>query len=195
MALPAPADSGGAAYGLSWSEGYTERVRVSLGSFCLFLLIACGNESAVPVAAAPSAVLPADLFPSSPPPPAHEIEDVKKTAKTGDDVVLQAQVGGRKQWQVEGKAIFVVIDPVLESCDEMEGDTCKTPWDFCCVPKEQITAKLATVRVVGADGQPVAGSVQGAHGLRPLAHVVVAGKVQSNDGSNLVVDAKQIWVK
>jgi hypothetical protein len=91
--------------------------------------------------------------------------------------------------------MFLVIDPVLESCDEMEGDDCPTPWDFCCVPKEQITAKLATVRVVGADGQPLPAEIEGAHGLKPLARVVVAGKVHSNDGGNLVVDAAQIWVQ
>jgi hypothetical protein len=170
-------------------------VRQLSHSLCVLLLAACGSETPATPAAPAAPTLPAGLFPTSPPPAAKDVEDVKKTAKAGDAVVLQAQVGGRKQWQVPGQTIFLVIDPVLESCNEMEGDDCATPWDFCCVPKEEITKKLATVRVLGADGQPVAGSVEGVHGLKPLAHVVVAGKVASNDGVNLVLDAQQIWVK
>ena len=159
------------------------------------MVAACSGEPTSTALPAAKVAWPEGLFPAGNPPAAKDVEDVKKAAKAGDDIVLQAQVGGRKQWQVDGKTMFLVIDPVLESCDETEGDHCPTPWDFCCVPKEQITKKLATVRVVGADGQPLACSVEGAHGIKPLAHVVVAGRVQSNDGANLVLDAKQIWVK
>ncbi|HLU39274.1 MAG TPA: hypothetical protein VK081_07800 [Planctomycetota bacterium] len=158
---------------------------------------ACSKESTDSPAAPSTASsgLPATLFPETTPPEGQDVETVKKTAKAGDQVVLAAQVGGRKQWQVPGKAIFLVIDPVLESCDEMEGDDCPTPWDFCCVPKDQVTAKLATVRVVGADGEPLSASVEGAHGVAPLKHVVVQGTVQRNDESGLVLDATSIWVK
>ena len=181
---------------MSRVSDYSSCVRFTSHRLLLALaLVGCSSEVSTSRSAAVPSLLPASLFPATSPPAARDVEDIKKTAKVGDDVVLQAQVGGRKQWQVEGKAIFLAIDPVLESCDEMEGDDCPTPWDFCCVPKEQITAKLATVRVVGADGQPLPTSVQGAPGLKPLAHVVVAGKVQSNDGGGLVIDAKQIWVK
>ncbi len=122
------------------------------------------------------------------------IGTVKKSAQAGETVRFVARVGGRAACFVPSAAVFVVADPILEDCIQ-KGDGCPKPWDYCCEPKERLRDNTATVRLVDADGNPLAGSAEGLGGLEPLRTIEVAGVVRETGPDGLfVVDAQRIHV-
>jgi hypothetical protein len=124
---------------------------------------------------------------------------LKKSAKEGDEVVLRGIVGGAVDPFVGGRAVMTVADPTaIVHCAAMDmgKDGCKTPWDYCCTPREELLANTATVRVAGPDGKPLNAGLKGWKGIEPLKTVVVKGVVGPRpDPAVLVVDAKEIFVE
>lgn len=179
--------------------------RLLLPSLLALALLACdgGSQPTVPVQPpgsgsqpAPAAQAPASLWLDAR--PEGQIEDlsaVRARAAVGEEVTFLARVGGRAEPFNAKRALFVVADPALRSCELIEGDGCKTPWDYCCEKPEQLKVGLATVQLVGDDGKPRLGSLEGQHDLDALAYVVVRGKVRElNDEGLFIVDASGIWV-
>jgi hypothetical protein len=168
-------------------------------SFAIIGLAGCGGSpTGGTTAEAPSAAgptLPAALFAASSPAGAVSLVDAKAAAKAGDRVIFEARVGGRRQAFVEGRAIFFVADPSLLSCDQLHGDSCKTPWDYCCETPDNLLRHMATVQVVDDAGSPLEVSLRDEHGLAPLKTVFVTGTVERIDESGaFVVDAETIHV-
>lgn len=124
---------------------------------------------------------------------------LKKSAKEGDEVVLRGIVGGAVDPFVAGRAVMTVADPTaITHCAAMDmgKDGCKTPWDYCCTPREELLANTATVRVAGPDGRPMKAGLKGWKGVEPLKTVVVRGVVGPRpDPAVLVVDAREIFVE
>lgn len=142
----------------------------------------------------PAATLPANLFAQEAPADARTVAALKADANAKGAVVVQGRIGGRKDPFVDGVAMFLLADASMKSCDELHGDTCKTPWDYCCEPMESLAAKIATIQVVGEDGKPLRVNVQGQHGIEPLARVTVVGQIVSQPSGALVVNASKIYV-
>ncbi len=138
------------------------------------VLAACGRSGSKQ-AAAPAGAPPAWLL-ASMPEGAVTVGQAKPGAKEGDAVVLRGCIGGREDPMSKDAAVFIMMDPSVPSCAGMEGDACKTPWDYCCESPETITANSATVQVVDAAGAPLAIDLT-RHGLQPLDEVVVVGTV------------------
>jgi len=160
----------------------------------------CEKPPAASVTASPSAntataILPASYFSSTPPADAVKLIDAKASAKAGDRVVFEARVGGRRKPFVENRAVFFVIDPVLPSCDALPGDGCKTPWDYCCEPRDNLTKHMATVQFVGDDGKPLKVNIEPKSGIEPLKTIFVTGVVaEADDAGTFVVNAETIYV-
>ena len=122
--------------------------------------------------------------------------DVKTGAQTGDQVVFLARIGGRLDPFVENRAVFFVADPSLATCNEVEDDGCKTPWDYCCEPRDVLLKHMATVQIVDENGQPMKVSLIDEHGLAPERTVYVTGTVHRMDeAGSFVVNAESIHVK
>lgn len=139
--------------------------------------------------------LPASAWLAEKPEGARPLAEVKQAAAVGDDVVIEAQIGGDKKPYVDGRAVMLVIDPSLHDCSESGDDGCPTPWDFCCEDRAKKKASLGTVQFVGADGKPLHVSLEGNNGLEPLALVYVVGKVSAKDAEGtFTVDATGIHV-
>jgi hypothetical protein len=86
------------------------------------------------------------------------------------------------------------VDLSVRSCKDIPGDTCETPWDYCCEP--DVNKSSATVQVLGTDGRPLKVGLKGVGGLQPLAEVTVKGKLgKTQEGAPLVVNATGIHVK
>lgn len=120
----------------------------------------------------------------------------KTTASKGDEVVLTARVGGRPEPFIEGRAMMFVVDPVLKSCDQLHGDACKIPWDYCCEPKDNLRRNMATVQLTDADGKVLPVSMETFPGLDPLDTIEVVGVVDQVDmAGNFVVTATGIHVR
>ena len=164
-------------------------------------LAACGGDEAAPAGgggkAPPAATgsLPAGLLLAASPGEAVDVGALKATAKEGDTVVVRGRIGGVPPF-IAGIAAMTIADRKLVPCSEMSmEDGCKTPWDYCCAPQDELTANTATVQVVGADGRPLRADLTAA-GLAPLSTVVVTGKVGPRpDPKVLVIDAVGIFVE
>ncbi|UCG33811.1 MAG: hypothetical protein JSU68_04080 [Phycisphaerales bacterium] len=170
-------------------------VAVSLATF------GCRGESdrdapeAVSESKASDVALPPGLFLERAPQDARELEEVKDNAAVGDRVVLRGRIGGRVEPFVDGRAMFMLADGRMPTCNERHGDGCRTPWDYCCEPKADLLARTATIQLADASGRPLKRTVKGVEGLVPTAEIVVTGKVsQRDDGDVMVVDASGIYV-
>lgn len=165
---------------------------------CALALPACERKPAATGGAQPAAgtpALPAALFVTSPPAGAREVAELKADASAAGPVVVRGRIAGRENPFVKGAAVFLLADSSIRACNENEGDACTTPWDFCCEPAENIAAATITVQVVDADGRPLRIDLAGQNGLRPLAHVTLAGEVAQRDAAGtLVINARNIYV-
>ena len=166
------------------------------------VIVGCDSEkksasSAAAPASAPAAPasLPAGVIVTEAPAGAQDLDAVKKSAKDGEAVVVNAWVGGADQPLAKNRAIMTVADKSLPSCDKTPMDSCKTPWDSCCEPTEVRTAKTATVQVVDSSGKPLAGTLENVAGLKPLSKITVAGIARRPAGSDtLIIEANKIHV-
>lgn len=130
-------------------------------------------------------------------PDAVGVGSCKASARLGDSVVVVGRIGGSRTPFVGSRAIFTLVDPAVKSCsDGADPDHCKTPWDYCCTPREELNANMITVEIADANGKALPFSVRGASGLEPAARVSIAGKVvERNDEGLFVVRAEKIAVE
>jgi len=113
--------------------------------------------------------LPAGVMLAEAPDAVRPLGEVRPGAQPGDTVVFTARVGGREEPFVENRAMMLVVDPTLESCAELHGDACETPWDYCCEEPDSLLANTASVQFVGEDGKPLPFTLEGVDGIAPLA--------------------------
>jgi hypothetical protein len=113
---------------------------------------------------------------TSMPADAVEIAGAKSSAKAGDQIALHGRIGGRKDPMSKDSAIFVMMDAGVPSCADAEGDTCETPWDYCCETPDMLAANNATVQLVDDSGNPLEIDLS-SYGFEPLDEVVVVGTV------------------
>jgi hypothetical protein len=115
------------------------------------------------------------------------VKAVREAAKDGDEVAIVGRIGGTAKPWVPGRAGFQIVDPSFQPCNEKPGDTCPTPWDYCCDPKEELVKGMATVKVVDAGGQTVPVDARELLGLKELETVVIRGRAKRDDQGNLTV--------
>jgi hypothetical protein len=169
-----------------------------IGSVILAAVVVVGCDSEPPQpqtsqnqSAKPDA-LPADLFATTAPDGAVDVVAAKSMAE-GQAVVIKGVVAGQLEPLAANRAIMTVADASLQTCNKTPGDTCATPWDACCEPKDVIAAKTISVQVIGADGQPLKAGLKDAGNLAPNKQVVVSGTTRKVADA-LVVQAKHIHV-
>lgn len=174
---------------------------IAVGTVAGSLLIGCSSASneeesaATKESANTNANVPETLFVGGAPTNAVPLIDAKTSAAVGDTVTFEARVGGKVDPFVTRFAMFEVVDSSLKSCDQIPGDNCKFPWDYCCEPKDNLLKHKATIQVVDADGEPVAGSLKDVHGLTGGVTVFVSGTVRDkNDDGVFLIDATAIHV-
>jgi hypothetical protein len=131
---------------------------------------------------------------SAEPADAKTVIEVRETSKDQDDVVIVGRIGGSEVPFIKGRAAFTIVDQTLKSCNEMPGDTCETPWDYCCAT-DRLPGATTLVKFVDSEGHPIAEDAQAWLKLKELQTVVVKGKAQRDDAGNLTVLATSLYVK
>ncbi len=120
--------------------------------------------------------------------------EARETTKNEDEVVVFGQIGGSHEPWVEGRAIFTIVDDSLKSCDEIHGDSCPTPWDYCCETPKLKTA-TALVKIVDEKGNAIETDARKLLGVRELTSVIVKGKAQRDDAGNLTILTTGLFVQ
>lgn len=167
-------------------------------------LAGCGkNDTAEPQASTAAVPKAEPKNPPSPelqplvlkePAPANQVgvAMARESAEEGQEVVVE----GRLKDFVDGKAAFTMVDGSIPSCleDGMAGQ-CPTPWDYCCVPPKKLASNMATVELIGAGGEALAGHLHGVNSIDNLSTVVVTGKARKDDAGNLTIAADKVYLK
>ncbi len=154
------------------------------------------ERSGAPASATPgdTAALPPDLFLNSAPGNALSVREAKANNASGGELIVRGRIGGRRDPFVTGSAVFLLVDKALPTCTERHGDGCRTPWDYCCEPADELRAATATVQVVDNDGNPLKVELRGRTGLEPGAEVIVVGhRADADGGDGLVINATGIY--
>lgn len=154
----------------------------------------CGTSStAPPSSSAPSAEGAAYRL-SSEPADARGVKAAKQATKDEEEVIIVGRIGGDVNPWIEGQAAFLVVDSGLKPCNEIEGDSCPTPWDYCCDVAD-LPANKAMVKVVDGSGKTVATDARKLLGLKELQTVVVRGRAKRDEAGNLTVLADGVFVR
>lgn len=160
---------------------------VALGAGC--------NSGAPPTAAPPQPTAAAAqyLLAEEPAEP-KSVAEVKQSAQDGDEVTLVGRIGGSVSPFVSGRASFTVVDTSFVPCNEKDGDSCTTPWDYCC-DTDRLPGGTAVVKVVDGAGKTIAMDAKQDLGMKELQTVVVKGRANRDEAGNLTVLATAVFVK
>ncbi|MBX3383525.1 MAG: hypothetical protein KF864_08455 [Phycisphaeraceae bacterium] len=140
--------------------------------------------------------LPESLFSKHPAPQAMDVSKARRERifKRGEEVVLVGRVGGSKHPFVAGRLVFTLIGRGLKACNEIPGDSCPEPWDYCCDSRDEILANSVTVQVVNHTGQILRTDLKGRRGVTELTEIIVSGTVSVADGKAVIVNATHLWL-
>jgi hypothetical protein len=152
----------------------------------ILFLAACGGDAPPPPS---QPALPDTCWLASAPAAPLPVADLRASAPTAD-----VAVHGRVKDFVSGLASFTIVDPRVPSCRERPGDTCPTPWDYCCEDSKDLATKSAIVEFRDGD-QPRRATMKGFHGLDHLSHVIVTGRAERDAQGNLTIVATGLHVK
>lgn len=129
---------------------------------------------------------------------AKPVEAWAGAAAVGDRVVISGRVGGSEEPIARDRAVMMIVGPGVPACSDKPGNTCATPWDYCCERREDVAAHAALVEVTGPDGRPLAVNLSAAGGIAPGVEVVVVGTVRrvgTGEEPSLVVAATGVFVR
>ena len=121
------------------------------------------------------------------------VSDVRQNARHGDQVVVVGRVGGEEDPWVDGLAAFSIVDASLTACNDVPGDNCPTPWDYCCEP--DLSKCRLLVKVVDDQGRIVPGGAEELLGIKELQTVVVRSTAARDDAGNVTLLAEAVHVR
>lgn len=122
------------------------------------------------------------------------VTDAKDTAKPGDEIAVRGRVGGSARPFVDRRAVFTLVGRGPHACSDHDDDHCKTPWDFCCTPRDELRAHSATIQIVDEKGAPIRTDIKGRRGIKELSDLTIVGTVVSTDGGSLIIKASGIYL-
>jgi hypothetical protein len=123
---------------------------------------------------------------------AADVIATRKESKDQQEIVVVGRIGGRVNPWVKGAAAFSIVDCSLTPCNEIEGDTCKTPWDYCCEPN--LSKGTLLVIVTAKDGKVVKKDARQLLGVKELDTVTLVGKVKRDKAGNVSILASKLYV-
>lgn len=157
---------------------------ITMLSVC-FLFSGCGNEEKT--LAEPKIELPAGFITQESLGEAITVKTAREQNEPGNILILEGFVGGREDPFVEGRAIFVLGDDSLETCDKVPGDECPTPWDACCEDPKNIQASIITIQVVDENNAVLKGTLKGAGGIKAGSRLKIKGQVDKNSSPEAMI--------
>ena len=162
--------------------------------FTVLLIVGCGEKKVKPKATETKIEIPKAIFNSDLKTGIPVLE--ARTHKAGDKVTISGKIMGSPSPFVDGRASFIIADPKkLTSCDRMEEDHCKTPWDVCCESTKDIAAATINIQVTDESGKVLKTGLKGVNGLKELSKVLIEGTVADNSSKDaMTINATAIKV-
>jgi hypothetical protein len=124
---------------------------------------------------------------------AQAVIKIRKEAKNGEEVVVIGRIGGRANPWIKGAAAFSIVDEAVKSCDQVPGDECPTPWDYCC--EVGLPQKTVFVSFVDEGGKIVKKDARELLKVRELQTVVIKGIVKRDKTENVSIQATSVYVR
>jgi hypothetical protein len=144
-------------------------------------------------AAAASADIDAALLLDKEPQGAVDVLALRKEVQDQQEVVVVGRIGGRVNPWVKGTAVFPIVDRSLKPCNEIEGDTCETPWDYCC--EADLPKATLLVMLVDENGKVIKQDPRKLLNVKELQTVVVPGIARRDKAGNVTVRATRIHIR
>ncbi|MGD9631999.1 MAG: hypothetical protein AB7G28_10885 [Pirellulales bacterium] len=123
---------------------------------------------------------------------ASDVIALRSDAKGKQDVVVVGRIGGRQNPWIKGMAAFSLVDRSLKPCNEIEGDTCKTPWDYCC--ESDLGKATLLVTFVDESGKIIKQDARELLGVKELDTLTIVGKAKRDPSGNVTVLASKVYV-
>jgi hypothetical protein len=169
-------------------------VPVKRHGFATFGAVICLSlfGTAMSVSAAATSTVDKNYLLEEEPKDAADVIATRKDSKDQEDIVVVGRIGGRVNPWVKGMAAFSIVDRSLRPCNEMEGDTCKTPWDYCCATN--LPKATLLIMVTNNDGKVVKKDARELLGVKELDTVTLVGKAKRDKAGNVSILASKIYI-
>jgi len=123
---------------------------------------------------------------------AADVVAVRKDAKDKDEVIVVGRIGGRVNPWVKGAAAFSIVHRSRKPCNEIEGDTCETPWDYCC--EADLPKYTLLVMIEDPKGGVVKKDARQLIGVKELDTVYVQGRAKRDKEGNITILATKLFI-
>ena len=137
--------------------------------------------------------LPADFISNQSLEEAISVLEARKRNEADQLLVIQGFIGGMVEPFTQSRALFVLGDESIKTCDKTPGDNCPTPWDACCEDRKKLLDGSITVRLLDDQGQILQGTLKNVMGIEAGKIIKVECIVDSQSMPNsMVVNAKRV---
>ncbi len=144
---------------------------------------------------APQAVLPSGIMSPKKWEPPISVKAARQKATPGKILTVEGFIGGRKKPFTRGKAVFILGDDALKTCDEIPGDSCPTPWDVCCEDRKKVATSTLSVQILDENGSLLSGTLNGVAGIAAGKRVKVRGTVsESSTSESLALEVSALEI-
>lgn len=123
---------------------------------------------------------------------ARDVIALRKDTEDKQDVVVVGRIGGRPNPWIKGAAAFSIVDRSLTPCNEIEGDKCKTPWDYCC--ESDLGMATMLVMFVNDAGHVVKHDARKLLGVKELDTLTIVGKAKRDKAGNVTILASKAYL-
>jgi hypothetical protein len=124
---------------------------------------------------------------------AKPVKAIREKGKNGEKVTVVGRIGGRANPWIKGAAAFSIVDSSLKSCDQIPGDSCPTPWDYCC--ESDLGKSTLLITFTDEAGKMVKQDARELLSIKELQTVVIEGQVKRDKSNNVSILASKIYVK
>ncbi|MSQ96853.1 MAG: hypothetical protein EXR98_20185 [Gemmataceae bacterium] len=131
---------------------------------------------------------------ASEPAGAKGVKEIKQQAKDGDEVVVVGRIGGSVK-PFTGRASFTIVDLSFKPCNEIEGDSCETPWDYCCDAPDELAKGKVLVKLVDAAGKTLPEDAKELLSIKELQTVVIQGQMRKGEDNSVSVVVNGIFIR
>ena len=124
---------------------------------------------------------------------AQAVKAIREKGKDGEKVIVVGRIGGRANPWIKDAAAFSIVDSSLKSCDQIPGDNCPTPWDYCC--ESDLRKGTLLITFTDGDGKIVKQDARKLLSIKELQTVLIEGQVKRDKNNNVSIRAAKIYVK